>query len=133
MEVSICKPYSAFGIDLSSKQRIHVLRESLYNAYCILCNIQDTIAKIRRHANKIAYLCHVSATVQEVFQESLENMASEVRNHKRTAWKLLRLSDDIKSMVSSSHNVHLICISNREATLGICRLPRALIDQTQVR
>ncbi|KAI1123893.1 hypothetical protein F5Y10DRAFT_285562 [Nemania abortiva] len=77
MEVSISKPYGAFGIKLSSKQRINSLRESLYSAQAILLNTQNTIDSIRSHANKVAHVSHVAAAVQESFQNDLENLANE--------------------------------------------------------
>lgn len=98
--MSICRPYGEFGIDLSSKQRIHTLRQKLYHAQCIVLNTQDTMESFRVYANKVAILCKTSAVAQETFERDLENESNELRNHSRVIWKLLNTSNETKIMVS---------------------------------
>lgn len=99
MEICICKPYNEFAVDLASKQSIHALRKKLYHAQSIILNMQDILGAIKIYGNKVIVACTLSVDAQQDFEERLENMQSEVRNHSRTISKLLKISQETKVMV----------------------------------
>ncbi|KAI1323142.1 hypothetical protein F5Y16DRAFT_352757 [Xylariaceae sp. FL0255] len=98
MHIAICKPYGEFGLDLSSKQRVHSLRRKLYHARSILSKMRAMIMKMKTHEQKTAKLCKLSLDTQELFQSDLSNILVEVENHLQTIRKLLSMTYDIKSM-----------------------------------
>jgi hypothetical protein len=98
-EIAICKPYSEFGLNFSSKQQIHRLRQKLHHARSILINTQNTLAAIRIHEDTIARMCNLSTPIHDGFQRELRNMSGELTNYAQTIRKLLSFSSDIRLMV----------------------------------
>jgi hypothetical protein len=101
MEVCVSKPYSEFGLDFSSKQQIHLVRQKLFHAESIISNTQDTMKMIKTHEKHVALICNLTSSVHNSFQHELENVMGELRNYSHTVRKLLATSLDIRSMVSS--------------------------------
>ncbi|KAL2870915.1 uncharacterized protein BJX67DRAFT_210551 [Aspergillus lucknowensis] len=97
-EVAIAKRYGEFQVDFSSKQAIHLLRRKLHHAAAILENSLSTIATLGSHADVMARKANLALQIHDDFQRELQNLAGELRNYLHTTQKLLRCSDDIRSL-----------------------------------
>lgn len=93
-------PYKEFQVDFSHKQQLQNSRRKLSHALNILLNTKDTLGLIGDHSKGMAYSKCIAEEEQKDFQRDLENLSRDVQCYIQTSQKLLRVSDDLKSMVS---------------------------------
>lgn len=101
-KISFPKSFKEFDLNFSFSQQLHILRQKLDHARFILENTLSTVASLKVHAKKVAQIITLSTSVHHSFQNELENISSELRNHFLTACKLLRLLEAIRLMVNFS-------------------------------
>ncbi|KAI1806718.1 hypothetical protein F4811DRAFT_122101 [Daldinia bambusicola] len=104
--IAICKPYGDFGLDFSSRQQIHAVRHKLYHARSILANTSNTLATISMHEKTLAEACHIPMDIHDGFQRELQNVSTELNNHKQTTRKLLSFATDIGLMYDDILKFH---------------------------
>ncbi|KAI0549993.1 hypothetical protein F4679DRAFT_544427 [Xylaria curta] len=105
-EIVISKPYREYGIGFTSRQRVHALRLKLHHAHSILANTLSIIKAIRAHENTAADLCNLSVSIHQDFQRELDNIVSELNNHKQTVQEQLSVSQDIGLMYDGILKYH---------------------------
>ncbi|KAI1147688.1 hypothetical protein F4825DRAFT_471192 [Nemania diffusa] len=84
----------------SSHQQLHHLKGKLHHARTIFMNTRATINIIATFENSIAQEKRALPDIHDEFQLKLNNISREVDNYILTTDKLLRISDDLKSMYS---------------------------------
>lgn len=99
--IAFPNPFSKFGFDLSHVQHLHSQKGKIRHAQTIPINTKNTLAMIAKHECSVAQQQSLNPAVHEDFQRELRNISREVDNYIETAHKLLGISDDIMSMVSS--------------------------------
>ncbi|KAL2811839.1 hypothetical protein BJX63DRAFT_397920 [Aspergillus granulosus] len=105
-EVAISKRYGEFQVDFSSKQDIHALRCKLHHAATILENSLSTIVTLGSHGDTMAKKANLPLQIHEDFQRELQNLSGELRNYLHTTQKLLKYSDDIRSLYGDILKFH---------------------------
>ena len=101
-KISFPKSLKDFDVDFSFSQQVHVLRQKSSQARFILENTIATVASLKVLADSIAQIIDLPSAVADSFRVELENTSSELRRQLLTARRLLLLSQDIKSMVTSA-------------------------------
>lgn len=98
------KPYKKFKVNFSHMQHLQSLRGKLHHARSILANTRTTLNAIAEHESAVAQKENLSPALHDDFQRKLRNISREVDNYIETSRKLLHVSDDLRSMVSSVSN-----------------------------
>ncbi|KAI0550438.1 hypothetical protein F4679DRAFT_542383 [Xylaria curta] len=105
-QIAIPNPYRKFKINFSHEQHLHLLKGKLHHARTILVNTKNTFNVIVEHECLVAREQNLSLTVHEEFQRRLRNISCEVDTYIETTYKLLCISDDLKSMYSNILTFH---------------------------
>lgn len=95
--------YQNFKISFSHEQHLHNLTGKLRHAQNILINTRDTFKMIREHGDAIDCWQSALSVEDSSFHRDLDNLSREVEGYIGTSRKLLRMSDDLKSMVRDTH------------------------------
>lgn len=93
-------PYRKFKIDFSHEQQLQNSRGKLSHALNILTNMKDTVSLIGEHSKAMVHSKSIPESEQREFQRDLDNLSREIQCYIQTSGKLLRMSDDLKSMAS---------------------------------
>lgn len=93
-------PYKKFQVDFSHEQQLQNSRGKLSHALNILLNTKDTVGLIGDHSRGMVHSESIAEAEQRDFQRDLDNLSRDVQCYIQTSQKLLRVSDDLKSMVS---------------------------------
>lgn len=93
-------PYQKFKIDFSHEQKLQDSRAKLSHALTILTNMKDTLGLIGDHSKAMVNSQSIPAAEHTGFQRDLDNLSRDIQCYIRTSKKLLRMSDDLKSMAS---------------------------------
>ncbi|CAF9925437.1 MAG: hypothetical protein HETSPECPRED_005836 [Heterodermia speciosa] len=96
--IAICKPYDQYGIDFSSKQKVHTLRSKLHYTYLIITNSLNTLEKVDAHGTAISQMLDISVSVHTTFRRQVSNLAGELQNYLQITRRLLQSSDDTRRM-----------------------------------
>ncbi len=83
------------------EQHLYHLRGKLHHARNILFNMRNTFGVVAEHELSVAREQNLCLAIHDDFQRTLRNISREVENYIETTHKLLCISDDLKSMVSS--------------------------------
>jgi hypothetical protein len=98
-KISSRKQLREFDIDFSVAQHVQSIRKRLYHAQTILDGTQAVLRTIADHSEKLRDLAVCSSSAHQGFVCKINNISGEIRSHKSTTHELLKLSDDIQSMV----------------------------------
>lgn len=93
-------PYQKFKVDFSHEQKLQDARGKLSHALTILTNMRDTLGLIGDHSKAMVNSKSIPAAEHIYFQRDLDNLSQDIQCYIRTSEKLLRMSDDLKSMAS---------------------------------
>lgn len=99
-QIAMPSPYQKFDIKFSHEQYLHNLRGKLCHAQSILVNTRDTIKLVREHGSAMELCQDFPAEEHSNFRRDLDSLSREVDCHIGTSNKLLRMSDDLKSMAN---------------------------------
>lgn len=99
-KVSIPKPFNEFTTGFPTIQELHSIRRKLHLVLSILDGNLETLSKLSTQAELVGELMGLNPPVLGSLGSELEQISSEMKSHKSTAQSLLRLSDDIRFMVS---------------------------------
>lgn len=92
-------PYQKFKVDFSHEQQLQISRGKLSHALNILTNTRDTLRLISDHSKAMVRSKSIPAAEHTDFKRDLDNLSRDIQCYVRTSQKLLRMSDDLKSMV----------------------------------
>ncbi|KAI0399416.1 hypothetical protein F4802DRAFT_589612 [Xylaria palmicola] len=98
--IAIPQAYHKFKVRFPDEQHLHYLRGKLHSALTILLNTKTTLGTIAEHEVSLAQEHSVPSVAHENFQRQLRNICREVDGYMETTHKLLRISDDIRTMYS---------------------------------
>ncbi|KAK2603129.1 hypothetical protein N8I77_009609 [Diaporthe amygdali] len=104
--IAIPNPYHKFKIKFSHEQHLHNLRGKLRHAQNILANTRHTFKTIREHGSALAHWKGLLPADHAGFNRELDNLSQEVEGYIGTAHKLIRMSDDLKSMYENILTFH---------------------------
>lgn len=93
-------PYKKFQVDFSHEQQLQNSRGKLSYAVNILLNMKDTLALIGEHSKAMVNWKGIPEAEQRNFERDLVNLSRDIQCYIQTSQKILRTSDDLKSMVS---------------------------------
>ncbi|KAI1212577.1 uncharacterized protein F4807DRAFT_472124 [Annulohypoxylon truncatum] len=99
--IAIPNPYRKFEINFSHEQNLHHQRGKLHHARNILTNTRNTMNVIAEHESAVAEKQILCPAIHDDFQRKLRNISREVDSYIETVHKLLRMSDDLRSMYNS--------------------------------
>ncbi|KAI0890838.1 hypothetical protein F4806DRAFT_347369 [Annulohypoxylon nitens] len=105
-EIAIYKSFGEFGVNFSSKQDIHTLRQRLHDARAILVNLLNTLSALRKHEEIVAKSCNLAMATHRDFQYELESICNELKNHKQSIRKMLSISQDTRAMYDDILKLH---------------------------
>lgn len=91
--------YEEFGVDFSTTQRLQSLICRLNQARTIIATTIDVTETICRHSQSLRLFAKISPHVEQVFQNELQQITLDMRNHARVVEELLRLSENIRLLV----------------------------------
>ncbi|XXH05661.1 hypothetical protein Hte_012096 [Hypoxylon texense] len=100
-QIAIANPYEKFKINFSHEQHLHLLRGKLHHARTVFTNTRNTVNVIAEHEKVVAQKQSLCLAIHEDFQRKLRNISQEIDNYIETSHKLIRVSDDLKSMYNS--------------------------------
>ncbi|KAI1125766.1 hypothetical protein F5Y10DRAFT_246292 [Nemania abortiva] len=89
-------------------RNVHYTRRRIHHAHSILINTKATFQLITEHECAVAWKHNIDPTVYDDFQRKMRNLSRELDNYVTTSHKLLRMSDDIKSIYENSVLVHQV-------------------------
>ncbi|KAI1383677.1 uncharacterized protein F4822DRAFT_421384, partial [Hypoxylon trugodes] len=104
--IAIPNPYEKFEIKFSHEQHLHYQRGQLHDALSILINTRNTLNVIAEHESAVAQRQSLSSVSHNEFQRTMRNISRNVDNYIETTNKLLRTSDDLRSMYSNILTFH---------------------------
>lgn len=99
-KVSIPKPFNEFTTGFPTIQELQSIRRKLHLVLSILDGNLDTLAKLSTQAELVGELMGLTRSARSGLSSELKQISSEMKSHKSTAQSLLRISDDIRFMVS---------------------------------
>ncbi|KAI0383443.1 hypothetical protein F5Y04DRAFT_278620 [Hypomontagnella monticulosa] len=100
-QIAIPNPYEKFKINFSHEQHLHNHRGKLHHARSILTNTKNIINTIAEHESVVAQMLSLDPAMHDEFQRKLCSISREVDHYIETSHKLLRVSDDLRTMYSN--------------------------------